>query len=81
MATHEPHEQEKLLLNAEEAAALLGVSRGLIYQMITRRELPHVRLGQRVVVPRRELEVWIREQVQANLEPVPPARVRSQRKR
>jgi excisionase family DNA binding protein len=47
---------EKLALSVEEAGALLGISRDLAYDLVTRGELPSIRLGKRLVVPRRALE-------------------------
>lgn len=46
---------EGLGLSVEEVADLLGISRDLAYDLVRRRELPGVRLGLRVVVPRRAL--------------------------
>jgi len=46
-------EADRLTLTVEEAAELLGISRTLAYELVTRRELPSVRLGRRIVVPRR----------------------------
>jgi excisionase family DNA binding protein len=75
MTMQENPDTQKLLLNASEAGALLGVSRETVYRMVGRHELPHVRLGSRVVVPRRELEQWISEQAQASVQPVGPVLV------
>jgi excisionase family DNA binding protein len=47
---------ERLALSVEEAGALLGISQDLAYDLVARRELPSVRLGRRLVVPRRALE-------------------------
>jgi excisionase family DNA binding protein len=47
---------ERLALSVEEAAALLGISRDLAYDLVAQRELPALRLGRRLVVPRRPLE-------------------------
>jgi excisionase family DNA binding protein len=47
---------ERLALSVEEAGALLGISRDLAYDLVARREFPSVRLGRRLVVPRRALE-------------------------
>lgn len=47
---------ERLALSVEEAGALLGISRDLAYDLVARGELPSVRLGRRVVVPRKALE-------------------------
>jgi excisionase family DNA binding protein len=45
------------LLRVEEAAAVLDVSTYLVYEMVKRGELPSVRLGRLVRVPRTALEV------------------------
>ena len=47
---------ERLALSVEEAGELLGISRDLAYDLVARREIPSVRLGRRLVVPRRALE-------------------------
>ena len=47
---------ERLALSVDEAGALLGISRDLAYDLVARGELPSVRLGRRLVVPRRALE-------------------------
>ncbi len=47
---------ERMALSVEEAGALLGISRDLAYDLVARGELPSVRLGRRLVVPRRALE-------------------------
>jgi excisionase family DNA binding protein len=40
----------------EEAAKILGISRGLGYELVRNGELPSLKLGRRVVVPRRALD-------------------------
>ena len=50
---------DKLLLSVKEAAALLGVGSGLVYEMVRKDEIPHVRLGRLVKIPRQGLENWI----------------------
>jgi excisionase family DNA binding protein len=47
---------ERVALSVEEAGALLGISRDLAYDLVGRGQLPSVRLGRRLVVPRRALE-------------------------
>jgi excisionase family DNA binding protein len=46
---------ESLVLNADEAALLLGISRSLVYDLCARRELPYLRLGRRILIPRHAL--------------------------
>jgi excisionase family DNA binding protein len=42
-------------MSVEDAAKLLGVSRGLAYQAARRGDLPTIRLGRRLLVPRARL--------------------------
>ena len=43
---------DRLVLSVTEAAALLGISRDLAYELAARGELPSIRLGRRLVVPK-----------------------------
>ncbi len=52
-------EEDRLTVSVEEAAVLLGISRALAYDLVRRGELPHLRLGRRVVVPRKALEEFV----------------------
>lgn len=52
-------EAQRLTLSVEEAANVLGISRALAYELVRRGELPRLRLGRRVVVPRQALEDFI----------------------
>ena len=47
---------ERLTLTVTEAAELLGVSRNSLYEAVRRNEIPHLRIGRRIVIPRRQLE-------------------------
>jgi DNA binding domain, excisionase family len=58
MATHDT-EFEPLLLTVDETARLLRISRNLTYELIAHNRVPHIRLGRRILVPRRGLETWI----------------------
>lgn len=62
-------EQERMTLSVEEAAGLLGISRALAYELVRRGELPRLRLGRRVLVPRRALEQFVASALDA---PEPP---------
>lgn len=43
-----------------EAAQLVGVPLGTLYSLVSRRQVPHIRLGPRLVVfSKIELESWI----------------------
>ena len=46
---------ERLTLTVKEVQKLLGLSRGLIYQAIETGEIPSVRVGRRILVPKASL--------------------------
>lgn len=50
---------DRLTLTVEEAARLLGISRALGYELVAQGQLPSLRLGRRIVVPRRALEAMV----------------------
>lgn len=49
-------EEERLTLTVEETAKLLRIGRQLAYEMVKTGDIPSIRLGKRVLVPRRALE-------------------------
>jgi excisionase family DNA binding protein len=53
-----------LLLEAGQVAALLGVGKTKVFEMMASGELPVVRIGRLVRVPRAELEQWVRERTE-----------------
>jgi len=54
---------ERLALSVPEAAKALGVSKRLLSGLLP--ELPHVYLGNRVVIPLDLLRDWLRERAQS----------------
>lgn len=53
---------EKLALSVTEAAALLGVSRPTVYELLNRDDFPSFRIGSRRVISRAGLERWVEAQ-------------------
>ncbi len=64
-----------MLLTVREAAALLRISRNLAYELVARGEMPAIRLGRVIRVPRAALEEWLRA------EPADATRAQSARER
>jgi excisionase family DNA binding protein len=56
---------EPLLLRATEVGKLLGVGRSKVFAMVAAGQLPAIRIGRSVRVPREALERWVREQTVA----------------
>ena len=48
--------RERLTVTVEECAALLGISRASAYQGIERNEIPHIRIGRRIIISRIALD-------------------------
>lgn len=52
---------QKLTLPVDEAGVLLGLSRGLMYEGIRRAEIPSIKVGRRILVPRHALLKMLEE--------------------
>jgi excisionase family DNA binding protein len=53
----------KLILTIDEAADVLRISRQSAYEAARRGEIPTIRLGRRILVPRRALEKLIGDEI------------------
>jgi excisionase family DNA binding protein len=52
-------EQERLTYSVDEAASALGVNPRTVYEAIARGELPHTRVGRRIVIGRKALDDFL----------------------
>lgn len=59
----------KLTLSVEEAAKMLGIGRNLCYDRVKTGEIPAIKIGRRLLVPRRALEKLLEEPKLLNLTP------------
>ena len=50
---------DRLVYTVHEAAQLLGISRAFAYELVARGELPVIRLGRRVLVPKLRLRALV----------------------
>ena len=57
---------QRLGLSVDDAAWLLGISRDLAYDLVAAGQIPSVRLGRRIVVPRRALERVLDERLDSD---------------
>jgi len=55
-------EMESLLLRADEVSRLTNLGRSKVYELMASGDLPVVRIGRAVRVPRAGLDAWIRRQ-------------------
>jgi excisionase family DNA binding protein len=54
--TAQSHSVDRLTYTVGEAAQLLGISRNSAYEAARRGEIPTIRVGRRILVPRNRLE-------------------------
>lgn len=57
-------EQLPIMLNADQVAQTLGISRAGAYQLMHSKGFPTVRIGRRMVVPKERLLKWIEDRLQ-----------------
>lgn len=50
---------DRLTYSVEEGAELLGISRNSAYEAVRKGEIPTVRLGRRILIPRSRLEALL----------------------
>ena len=48
--------KDRRVWSVDKTAEQLGISRAHAYELIARREIPHLRLGRRIVVPRKAVD-------------------------
>lgn len=54
-------DEYRLTVTVEEAGRLLGLSRGLACEAVRRHEIPSVKVGKRLLIPRAALEKFLAE--------------------
>jgi len=57
----------RLTLTVNEAAKMLGISRGLAYEMVKMGKIPSVHFGKRVLIPRSALDKLLENPKPLNL--------------
>jgi excisionase family DNA binding protein len=57
---------QRLLLRPEEAAAILGLGRSTIYELLRTGELTAAHIGRTTRIPARDLQSWIEQHRSAN---------------
>ncbi len=60
-STYSNFDDLPLFLNAETAAALLGVSISSMYELMHEKGFPVLRIGSRLVIPKDKLRAWVEQ--------------------
>jgi len=51
--------EERLVYSVYDLVELLGLSISSAYQAITNNEIPHIRVGSRILIPKKMLDEWL----------------------
>lgn len=67
--THTPFEHVPDILNTQQLAEVLGISRAGAYQILNSKDFPTLRIGKRMLVPKDKLLAWIDDHTGGQVEP------------
>jgi len=54
-----PSESASLTMTVDEAARILGISRNSAYEAVRRNQIPSIRIGRRILIPRHRFLRWL----------------------
>ena len=63
VSTYHCYDDLPLFLNAELISKVLGVSLASAYELMHDKEFPAVHVGSRIVVPKKQFQQWVEEQM------------------
>ncbi|MDY0404216.1 helix-turn-helix domain-containing protein [Virgibacillus sp. 179-BFC.A HS] len=58
---------DRQTLTVKEVADLFGVHTDTIYTMVKQKQLPHLKIGNRILFSKQSIELWIEDQEFASL--------------
>ena len=56
---YKSYEELPLFMNANMVAGLLGVSPSSAYELMHEKDFPSLRIGNRLLVPRDQFQIWV----------------------
>jgi len=59
------YDELPLILSVSQVAKVLGISRTSTYDLVKKKDFPSITIGSRIVVPKEELILWIKNQVKS----------------
>ena len=66
MNTYRDYNDLPLMLSVPEVAKVLGISRAGTYELVRSAGFPHIRIGNRIVIPRDKFIAWIEAQTEVS---------------
>jgi len=58
---------QRQTLNVKEVANYLGVHTDTIYTMVKTNQIPHLKLGKRILFTRESIDLWMADQVKKSI--------------
>ncbi|WP_041458719.1 excisionase family DNA-binding protein [Ammonifex degensii] len=55
---------DRIAYSIPEFAAAVGLGKSLIYELVKRGEIPSIRVGRRILIPRSAAEEWLRRKME-----------------
>lgn len=59
------YDELPLMLSVSQVAKVLGISRTSTYDLVKEKDFPSITIGSRIVIPKEELILWIKNQVKS----------------
>jgi excisionase family DNA binding protein len=56
------HRSEDTILTIPEVAGYLKMSKSKIYDLVSKKEIPHIKIGRNVRIRQTDLQMWIEKQ-------------------
>ena len=54
-------ENKRLVYTVDEIAKILGISRVLAYKCVAMNQIPHIRIGHCIRIPKKEFHMWLED--------------------
>ena len=59
------YDELPLMLSVNQVAKVLGISRPSTYDVVKEKDFPSITIGSRIIVPKEELILWIKNQIKS----------------
>ena len=57
------HRSEDTILTIPEVARYLKMSKSKIYDLVSKKEIPHIKIGRNVRIRQTDLQIWMEKQI------------------
>lgn len=54
---------KRMAYTVKEASEMLGISKSRLYEMVQFGEIPYMKIGGKILLPKKEFESWLQSQI------------------